>query len=172
MYAILYALGAVLSMGLVVLMAYRRDNLQGRPTEGPLRWIGEDRHWHSVGHALLDFIATTMLFAFSVSGMVAIAFWTQSLNSIQWLFLLMLGCPHGFIALLMAPIFLAVLCYELFYDGHWRVFVGKDPEWRDFLFDLATHLLGSVSAGFCALMALEALRLAPVIGVIQSLMGF
>jgi len=32
---------------------------------------------------------------------------------------------------------------ELFIDGHWRIIIGGDPEWRDFLWDIGSKLAGS-----------------------------
>jgi len=31
---------------------------------------------------------------------------------------------------------------ELYVDGHWRIFFGGDPEWKDFCWDICSKLLG------------------------------
>ena len=34
-----------------------------------------------------------------------------------------------------------VLYDEFVRDGHWRLFTGEDPEWRDFLWDMCSKLI-------------------------------
>lgn len=39
------------------------------------------------------------------------------------------------------------LADEFYGDGHWKVFIGKDPKWKDLLWDLGSKLFGVVLFG-------------------------
>ena len=42
--------------------------------------------------------------------------------------------------------------FELINDGHWKAFIGKDPEWKDFLWDIGSRMFGVIIGAVCYLL--------------------
>jgi len=177
--AIMFVVGAVACAVLAGLLAYWEDTWYSRPLPDPrkpfsiINWISASHHWHSLGHYLMDFTITTHIFAFVTALAVCFLWMTGSLGNFGGWWLLGLDrSPMLYVAMTMVPACLITLVNELWNDGHWRFIVGgpaKDPEWKDFLFDLATHFVGALDAWFVILAVLEICRYEQILGVIKAL---
>ncbi len=122
-------------------LTYKEDKFRGRKLPfkdvSLVRWLQSSHHWHSFGHYFMDMVITF------VSASVGLIFsWTVS--SVLWSFIV--SHPIGAAFLAMMPSTLLTLWIEIVHDGHWRFFIGKDVDARDFGFDLATHFSGGLVA--------------------------
>jgi len=157
-----------LALGLSALTGYviyrenefRGDPLPGRDGRTLLSWLQSAHHWHDFGHFFLEFVLTfmtQMLYVVALSILVSLRMgpWfaeTIFLPAIQ----LLVRHPILMAFLATIPSTILTLCVEIIGDQHWKSFVGKPDDTRDFLFDVFTHLSGAVTAA----LLLAALNLA------------
>ena len=138
---------ALISSACTALVIRAEDKSKGNrvPPQTPvINWLQQNRHWHSFGHYIFE---------------MALTFFVGCVSSVL---MLMLGghwgiSPALIIVLFSLPSVTLTLLVEIVADGHWKAFIGQDPEWKDFLFDLFTHLMGSLFAVLSMLAVYKAI---------------
>ena len=170
-----YLVGLLSSFALILGLALLDDRRGGalpascRPSDLS-RWINDSRHWHNLGHSMFGFAVTCVSFALIALGASA---WMAAAKTFgclggRW-FLALNYAPLLGVGLCALPTLASTLCIELGLQGHWRMLLGQDPDWRDSLWDMAGHLSGAVCACMCLLSFLELFRYAKLLAAINLL---
>ena len=165
------AVGLLFLTGAVISLVNQKLGDLIPPKIGVVKWLGQSYHWHDFGHFMVDYAITTFT-AFSFVAAMALAFniKTQFMVEVIGLNLLrfLVNHPVGLAFLFAVPSTLLTLYIEIVNDGHWRAFIGKDVNWKDFLFDLFTHIAGGVTASlFLAGLAITIQKTVPLFIVLR-----
>ena len=170
----------LLTFGLVAVVSmvtYQECVFRGKTVPGPtlsvFRWLQDSERWHDYGHFMLEFIVTFMIGLFSLMGLAMLAGVKLSPGPLT-MYISALGfvtnCPVLFAFTLSIPSVLLALGLEIIGDGHWRSFVGKPDDTRDFLFDVFTHVTGAFSASLLlAALNIAIVKIVPLIIALKFL---
>ena len=172
----LFILGMVL-LDLTGVVIYKEDKFRKNPLPekvGLLKWLQSSHQWHNFGHVMMDFamtITTGILFTVAIMGL----FKLQNLFLLENVALPMLRflAFHPILSAFsfMIPSTILTLIVEIIGDGHWRSFIGRPDDTRDFLFDMFTHLAGGAMASlFFAALSITVMQLFPL-GIGLALLG-
>lgn len=173
---ILFILGMVL-LDVTGVVIYKEDKFRGNPTPekvGVFKWLSSSHQWHNFGHVMVDFaitITTGILYTVATMGLFKLnnPFISEhiALPMLKFLAYYPVLSALSF----MIPSTILTLIVEIVGDGHWKSFVGKPDDTRDFLFDLFTHISGGLIASlFLGALALTVMQLFPL-AIVFAMIG-
>ena len=173
---VLFVLGMVL-LDLTGVVIYKEDKFRGHPLPekvGFLKWLQSSHQWHNFGHVMVDFaitITTGILFTVATMGLFKLN--NPFLSENVALPMLRFLAHHPILSSFsyMIPSTILTLIVEIVGDGHWRSFIGKPDDTRDFLFDVFTHLAGgAIASFFLAALSITVMQLFPL-GIVFTIIG-
>lgn len=173
---VLFVLGMVL-LDLVTVVIYKEDKFRGNPLPekvGVFKWLSSSHQWHNYGHVMVDFaitLTTGILYTVATMGLFKIGnpFISEHIALPMLRFLAFHPVLSAFSFAI--PSTILTLIIEIVGDGHWRSFVGKPDDTRDFLFDLFTHISGGVIASlFLGALAVTVQQLFPL-AIVFAIIG-